>query len=133
MKIIHIPKTEKTPEITLDDTLQVFQVEGNCLPENIRELSQQVIKELEQYLRTFEKKKDNDKPFRVNFRLGYFNTAAAKFIADIIMLVFSYMQKGINIKIYWYYYEDDHDMLEAGEEMAEMVNVPMNFVMVVKD
>lgn len=133
MKIIHIPKTEKTPEVTLDDTLMVFQVKGNCLPENIRELSQQVSSGLERYLHDFEKKKSQDKPFRVNFMLGYFNTAAAKFIADIIMLVHNFIQKGINIKIYWYYNEDDHDMLEAGEEMAEMVNVPMNFVMVVKD
>ncbi len=133
MKIINIPKTDKTPEITLDDTLQEFQIKGNCLPENIRELSQRVNKELEQYLQHFEKNRSNDKPFRINFRLGYFNTAAAKFIADIIMLAFGYMQKGTNIKIYWYYNEDDHDMLEAGEELAEMVNVPMNFVMVVKE
>ena len=131
--ILHVPKTEKTPEVTLDDALKLFQIKGHCLPENIRDFSLMITEKLENYLHDFDGKKENDsksKPFRVNFKLGYFNTAAAKFIADVLMLVKSHMQKGSNIKIYWHYHEDDYDMLEAGEDIAKMVDVHVNFVMV---
>jgi hypothetical protein len=133
MMILTILKTEKTPEITLDDSHQLFQVKGNCLPENIRDFSQIVTEKLDVYLHDLGRKNENDsksKPFRVNFKLGYFNTAAAKFIADVLMLVKSHIQKGSNIKIYWHYNEDDYDMLEAGEDIAKMVEVPMTFVMI---
>ena len=133
MMILTIPKTEKTPEITLDDSLQLFQVKGNCLPENIRDFSQMVTEKLENYLHDLGRKQENNlkiKPFRVNFKLGYFNTAAAKFIADVLILVKSHIQTGSNIKIYWHYHEDDYDMLEAGEDIAKMVEMPMTFVMI---
>jgi len=41
-----------------------------------------------------------------------------------------YKQKGIDIKVYWYFDEDDNDMLEAGQDISKMVNVPMEFVSV---
>ncbi|MBN2275328.1 MAG: DUF1987 domain-containing protein [Bacteroidales bacterium] len=132
---LHIPQTEKTPEVILDETQNLFQVKGNCLPENIRDFNQMVTEKLESYLRELEKASQEElknKPFRVNFRLGYFNTAAAKFIADVLILVKSHIQKNSNIKIYWHYHEDDYDMLEAGEDMAGMVEVPMIFVMIAK-
>ena len=136
MKIIDIKGSDKTPEVTLDDVKQVFQIKGNCLPENIREFSRQVINKLEEYLHKPGKDtsdKEEAGPFRVHFRLGYFNSAAAKFIADILVLCGNFSQNGGNLKIYWYFDEDDHDMLEAGEEISQMVSVPMEFITVVKE
>jgi hypothetical protein len=136
MKIIDIAKTDKVPAVTLDVNTKVFQIKGNCLPENIRSFSKQVIEKLEEHytqlLADIEKTDDKD-VFRVLFRLGYFNSAAAKFIADVMMLSKNYAEKGCNIKIYWYFDEDDHDMLEAGEDISKMVDVPMEFVAVVKE
>ena len=74
-----------------------------------------------------------NKPFKINFKLGYFNTAAAKFIADVLMILKPHIKKDSQLKIYWHYHEEDYDMLEAGEDIAEMVEVPMTFVMVVKN
>jgi hypothetical protein len=133
MKIIDISKTDKTPEITLDSDKQVFQIKGRCLPENIREFSQKVLKSFEDYLVTLPTGSSDKGAFRIHFRLGYFNSAAAKFIADVLALSGQYTQKGCNIKNYWYFDEDDHDMLEAGEEISQMVAVPMEFIAVVKE
>ncbi len=133
--ILHLPQTEKTPEVTLDDALNLFQVKGNCLPENIRDFSHNVTGKLESYLQELDRVSHDavkNIPFRVNFKLGYFNTAAAKFIADVLMLVKPHLQKNSPVKIYWHYHEEDYDMLEAGEEMANMVEVPMTFVMIAK-
>jgi hypothetical protein len=134
--ILHVLQTEKTPEVTLDETQNLFQVKGNCLPENIRDFSQMVTEKLESYLQELDRSKENkvkSNPFKLNFKLGYFNTAAAKFIADVLMILKPHMKKDSQIKIYWHYNEEDYDMLEAGEDIAEMVEVPVTFVMVVKN
>ena len=134
MMLLHLPPTEKTPEVLLDDEQKLLQVKGHCLPENIRDFSQMVTVKLESYLESIDNKHESDaknKPFRVNFKLGYFNTAAAKFIADMLLHLKTGIQKGCDIKIFWHYNEDDYDMLEAGEDMSKMVEVPMTFVMVV--
>ena len=136
MKIIDIKRTDKTPEVTLDSENQVFQMKGNCLPENIREFTAMVLGSLETYLNDMSvATSDNNTSgaFRLHFRLAYFNSAAAKLIADILTLSDTFVKKGINLKNYWYFDEDDHDMLEAGEEIAQMVNVPMEFIAVTKD
>jgi hypothetical protein len=136
MKIIDLEKTEKTPEIILDSSKRIFRISGNCLPENIRILSREVLDKLDAFYREQITAVENDKDkgvFRVIFRLGYFNSASAKFIADLIILSADYAKKGFNLKIYWYYDEDDHDMLEAGEEMSQLVSVSMEFVAVVKE
>jgi hypothetical protein len=135
MLLLHLSATEKTPEVILDDERNLLEVKGNCLPENVRDFSQSVMEKLEYYLQVLDKIQDkkNGKPFRVNFKLGYFNTAAAKFIADVLLAVKNYTNKGCLIKIFWHYNEDDYDMLEAGEDISGMVEVPMNYVMVVKN
>jgi len=132
MKILEIPKTEKTPEIILDDE-GYLQIKGKCLPENIRDFSGQVIEKLEMYLDTLRPDPDRENDsgaFRIYFKLGYFNSAAAKFIADVLLVVDDYLQKGLGIKVFWYFDEDDTDMLEAGQDISKMVNVPMEYVTV---
>ncbi|MBA7519712.1 hypothetical protein ES705_11799 [subsurface metagenome] len=132
MKVIEIHRTEKTPEIILDDEKGILELSGKCLPENIRNLEQLVTQKLRTYLNESFNEADSqraEKALKVNFKLAYFNSAAAKFIADILMLTNEYIKKGYNIKIYWYFSEDDDDMLEAGEDFAEMIEVPMQFIM----
>ena len=136
MKVINIKRTDKTPEIILDTEKQVLQIKGNCLPENIREFSRQVLESFEDYLKKLPTSADNKSSsgaFRIHFRLGYFNSAAAKFISDILTLSQIYVQKGCKIKIYWYFDEDDYDMFEAGEEISQMVTVPMEYIAVIKE
>ena len=133
MKVIEMPRTEKTPEIILDDEGRFLLIKGKCLPENIRDFSRIVMEKFEGYLEQLSPDPLQDKEtggFKVNFKLGYFNSAAAKFIADVLLMADEYKQKGIDIKVYWYFDEDDNDMLEAGQDISKMVNVPMEFVSV---
>jgi hypothetical protein len=136
MNSIEIPKTEKTPEILLDDERKILQIKGKCLPENIRDFSQFVTEKLENYLDQLVPDLDEEnksEAFKVNFKLGYFNSAAAKFIADVLLIIDNYIQRNVNIKVFWYFEEDDSDMLEAGQDISKMVNVPMEYVSVVNN
>jgi hypothetical protein len=131
MKITVIPETDKTPVITFDEDNKIFEIKGMCLPENILEFNQHVIKILENYLHDFVFKTETNsinKQFQINFKLGYFNSSATKFIANVLMLANSYIQKEGNIKINWYFLESDHDMLESGQDMSRMIEIPMEFI-----
>jgi SiaC family regulatory phosphoprotein len=131
MKIIVIPESDKTPAIIFDEDQKIFEIKGMCLPENILDFNQSVIKILENYLHDFVFKTEsnpNDKPFEINFILGYFNSSATKFIANVLMLAQSYIQKEGNININWFYQENDHDMLESGQDMSRMIEIPIEFI-----
>jgi hypothetical protein len=133
MKIIVIPETDKTPLITFNDDKRIFELIGMCLPENILDFNQHVIEKLREFLHdyVFETEPGSDnKPFVINFKLGYFNSSASKFIANVLMLANSYIQKEGNIIINWYFLDGDHDMLESGEDMSRMIEISMNFIRV---
>lgn len=133
MKIIDIKETEKTPKIILDDSTNTFEMSGRSNPENIRNFYLPVVRSLEIYLKSLvnrEKFTNEDNTFKLKFKMGYFNSASAKFIADIMLMMNDYIKNGCDIKIYWYFLENDEDMHEAGEDFAEMLDVPLNYVMI---
>ena len=63
----------------------------------------------------------------VQFRLDYFNTASSKMILDILLKLEEFQDAGKEVKIKWYFAEDDEDMEEAGEEYAEIVDLPFEY------
>ncbi len=133
MKTIIIPETDKTPAISFDQETNEFELNGLCMPENILEFNEHAINELGNYLHDYVFKTENrssKEPFKINFKLSYFNSSATKFIANILMLANSYIHKDGNIKINWYFIQGDHDMLESGEDMSKMIEIPMNYIMV---
>ena len=138
MSYIDIKETEKTPRVLMDANKKVFEMEGNSRPENVREFYLPITEKIDEY---FEKiineqtdlQSYNEEPFSFNFKLGYFNSSTAKYISDILMDISDFSQKGIEIKIYWFFDKNDEDMREAGEDFAEMVTIPFNYIMVDKN
>ena len=63
-----------------------------------------------------------------NFKLEYFNTASSKVILDILLKFEDIYEKGNKIVVKWHYREDEEDMLEAGEEYADIVEIPFEYV-----
>jgi hypothetical protein len=56
--------------------------------------------------------------------MNYFNTASSKLLLDILIALETMYENGKDIVVHWFYDEDDEDMLEAGEEYADIVDVP---------
>jgi hypothetical protein len=137
MKPFFVEQTEKSPRIELNPEENKLTIEGVSRPENVREFYVPLNDNLQNYLSKLFKKKQEDEEFSIStfelhFKMGYFNSASAKFIADILNTVTEFNNKGIDAKVYWYYEENDEDMREAGEDFSEMVAYPFNFVMVEK-
>jgi len=134
MNSLYIDATAKSPKVTLDIEKNVFQIEGNSRPENVRDFYYPIIDLLKEYFEGLSKKNFQEYfeefPIKFNFKLDYFNSSSAKFLSDILVIIKKYADLGFNIKVYWYFEEHDDDMKEVGEDFADMITYPFSFIMV---
>jgi len=122
MNPIIISATEDTPGIRLDATNDVFEISGRSLPEDVVKFYKPILDWLDEYANA-----PNENTV-FNFKLSYFNTASSKIILDILMKLEGMHDNGKNITIKWHYPSDDEDMMEAGEEYADIVSIPIEMV-----
>ncbi|MEN8247437.1 MAG: DUF1987 domain-containing protein [Bacteroidota bacterium] len=118
MDILHIEPTDETPKIVLDPANDNFEFTGKSLPEDVTTFYGPVLDWLDEYGGS-----PNEKTV-INFKLVYFNTASSKLILDILFKLEEIHESGADLSIIWHYQEDDEDMQEAGEEYADLVEIP---------
>ena len=122
METIKIQGTEDTPKIMLDVENDIMEISGRSLPEDVSSFYEPVLNWLNEYA------ENPNKKTVFNFKLTYFNTASSKLLLDILMKLEEMHEKGNDVLIRWHYPEDDEDMAEAGEEYADIVDVPFEQV-----
>jgi len=118
MDPIKIQGTDDTPKVILDPSSGIFEISGRSLPEDVTSFYEPLMKWLNEY-----KLSPNGETV-FSFKLVYFNTASSKALLDILMKLEELHEAGNKVLIKWFYPEDDEDMQEAGEEYAEIVDVP---------
>lgn len=117
-----IEGTEDTPLVSFDVDGGKFEISGRSLPEDAVFFYRPVLEWLDKYYQ--------DGPLdqtTFDIKLEYFNTASSKLVLDLFMKLEEHSSRGNSTKVNWYFYEDDEDMQEAGEEFAELVEVPFEF------
>ena len=122
MDPIIISATEDTPSVNLDAGKGIFELSGRSLPEDVSKFYGPILNWLDEYAQS-----PNDQTV-FDFKLSYFNTASSKIILDILMKLEAMHDDGVKITIKWHYPSDDEDMKEAGEEYADIVEVPIELV-----
>jgi hypothetical protein len=122
MNTIKIMGTDDTPTVILDAENEIYEISGRSLPEDVTAFYEPIIRWLEEYSSS-----PNPKTI-FTFKLVYFNTASSKLLLDILMKLEQMHEDGKDVLIRWYYPEDDEDMQEAGEEYADIVDVPFEQV-----
>lgn len=132
MKKLNIDATLKSPKVIFDPEIFLYEMEGNSRPENVRDFYYPIIDTLKEYFEEQYNKENinQNKSFKFNFKLDYFNSSSAKFISDILVIVKKAVENGIDIKIYWYFEDGDEDMKEVGEDFSDMISFPFNYIMV---
>lgn len=126
MKPLIIKGTEYSPEITFKSDTATFKVSGESRPEDAGKLYGSVLKWLEAYLAEINHK--DSSVLKFEFNLLYFNTVSAKYILEIMRLLYISHSEGKKVQIVWHYKERDEDIKESGEEFARLVNLPFEFV-----
>jgi len=118
MDALKIQGTEDTPCVILDASTGTFEISGRSLPEDVSSFFNPVLAWLTEYGEIVSGKTTFD------FKLLYFNTASSKLLLDILMKLEDFQAQGKEVLIRWHFPRDDEDMEEAGQEYADIVDVP---------
>lgn len=112
----------ETPEVLLDRDNGKIKFSGRSLPEDAKSFYKPIKGWLNNYIEN-----PPDETHAV-FAYEYFNTASSKMILEMLDILKLLEEKGGKIKIDWYYLEDDDDMLEAGEDFAEIADLKFDYI-----
>ena len=118
MDTLKIEGTDDSPNVILDQENSVFQLSGKSLPENVVGFYQSTLDWLDNYASS------PNPETNFIFKLDYFNTASAKLILDILLKLEEIHETGNKDIISWHYRQEDEDMQDAGEEYADMIEIP---------
>jgi hypothetical protein len=122
MEALDIRATNDTPKVLLDPENNIFEVSGRSLPEDVVSFYRPVLDWLDEY------KDSPNKETEFVFKYIYFNTATSKLIQDILVKLEEVKESGGNVRIMWFYEEEDEDMLDLGEEFRENVDIPFEII-----
>jgi hypothetical protein len=122
MENLIIKSTDDTPEVNFG-TNGSLVISGRSLPEDAASFYSPLIEWLNAY-----EAGNISTPVTFDMKLEYFNTASSKMLLDIFNKLESLAQNGGSAKVNWHYPDGDDDMLEAGEEYAELVEIKFEMV-----
>lgn len=122
MEVLDIRATNDTPKVLLDPENNIFEISGRSLPEDVVSFYKPVIDWLDEY------KESPNKETEFVFKYIYFNTATSKLIQDILVKLEEVKDQGSDVRILWFYEEEDEDMLDLGEEFSENVDIPFEII-----
>lgn len=122
MQAIKIKGSDDTPNVILDRDNSIFEISGRSLPEDVAAFYEPILDWLDEY------SEDPLDKTVFNFKLEYFNTASSKLLLDVLLKLEDMYDDGKDILVRWHFPDDDEDMEEAGEEYADIVEVPFEQV-----
>lgn len=122
MERIFLEPTRVTPLVNFDPEEGILELKGRSSPENSINFYQKLIDSLDEYV-------ESDKEALVaNFAFEYFNTSSSKCLFDIFKRLAKIHAVGKEMVINWFYEEDDDDMMEAGEDYCDLLDLQFNFI-----
>ncbi len=117
MKNLEIIGTETAPSLNFSQQNNQFKIEGRSIMEDVAVFYKPLLEWLKEY-----RKKPNPKT-ELNIQLEYLNTASSRQFLDLFKLL-----EGLpDAKIIWQFSDEDEDMEEMGQELAELVSIPFEF------
>ncbi len=122
MKPIKYEKAKNTPRIYLDKEKNRFEFAGESFPENPIEFYEPIMKWLSEY------ENEPNQVTEVVFQMEYFNTASTKVLYNIMEVFERIKQQNKQVSILWQYDSRDFEIKEAGEDFANMIDVPFTFI-----
>ncbi|GAB4126145.1 MAG: DUF1987 domain-containing protein [Raineya sp.] len=119
MESLIIENTNKTPKVFFNALNGKMELAGRSIPEN----SFQFYEPLLQWIDEYAKSPQDQTSF--TFKLDYFNTSSSMYILGILKKLEKMYLEGKNVKVFWYYDTEDEDMLQTGEDLRQIVKIPI--------
>lgn len=121
MEKVVIEPTRITPMVNFDPDEGLLEMKGRSSPENSIQFYQRILDSLDEYCVS------GGDEFTANIAFEYFNTSSSKCLFDVFKRLSKIENSGKRITINWYYEEGDDDMMEAGEDYSDLLDLNFNF------
>jgi len=117
MNILLLEATQDTPAIMLNKRDGIFHLTGRSILEDPGSFYDPVV----EWLTDYAEQPNASTPFM--FKLNYFNSATSKMIYNMLLIL-----KDIQgAQVEWCYHKGDDDILEAGKEFEEELEMTFNY------
>jgi hypothetical protein len=118
----NIAPTESTPKVVLDPE-GFIMIKGRWMNKNAAEFYKQIEEWIEIYV------SNPAEITRVDICLEYFNGINSLVFISLLKKITDVKLKDKQVVINWYYEEDDDDILDQGENISTLLNLPVNLIM----
>ena len=120
---IYKEPTRVTPLIHFDPDEGILEIKGRSSPENSVQFYQSLIDALDTFAA-----EPTAPGLTANIAFEYFNTSSSKCLFDVFKKMSRIEDNGAYLTINWFYEEDDEDMMEAGEDYSDLLDLEFNFL-----
>lgn len=127
MDRLFIEPTRTTPLINFDPDEGLLEMKGRSSPENSIQFYQKIMENLEKFAIS------GGSEFTANIAFEYFNTSSSKCLFDVFKRICKIENSGREITVNWYFEEGDEDMMEAGEDYSDLLDLNFNFFEIEED
>jgi hypothetical protein len=121
MEDLRIEQTGSTPLIDFKITGQLC-IEGKSIPENTPAFYKPAFDWIEQYQNYRTSK------IKLDIKMEFFNTSSSKCILDILKGIEILKKQGAEVSVNWYYNDEDENLLDCGEDFAQIIHIDFNFI-----
>ena len=118
-----IVSTKNTPEISLNPD-GIIKISGRSMNGKISELEEQIENWIDEYII------NPPEMTYVHINLEYFDEINLKIYYSLLKKIESIKYLDKKYIINWYYEEDDEDILEKGEKISIILDIPFTFIMI---
>ena len=124
LDVLRRAATVETPFINFDPHKGEFIIKGVSIPQNPEEFYSVIYQWLDRYIKM-------PQPLTIlKCFIFYFNTSSAMRLLGMLKKIKKLYDAGYEAKIKWIVFEGDPDMLEAGEDYQNILELPFEFIQV---
>ena len=120
MDRIQIDPTDKSPEVDFNPEEGKLMLKGRSLVEDSESFYLPLVEWIQKYI------EDPKEGTVIDFKFEYFNTSCSKWLITITKELKVLYEKDPSTQINWYY--EDDDVLEYGEVICDLVDIPINMI-----
>jgi hypothetical protein len=117
MDILMLEPTQDTPRVMLNKRDGIFELAGRSIVEDVNSFYDPVVEWLTDYA------EEPNQSTVFTYHLNYFNSSTSKMIYDMLHVLKDI--KGVQIE--WCYNKGDDDILEAGKEFEEELEMKFKY------
>ena len=126
MDNVFIEGTDRTPEVNFKFSEGSLCISGRSITENPIQFYNKLSDVLALYIH-------NPQPSTIfKVELEYFNTSTSKCLVDLFKQLETLHMKGNEVRVEWFYEDQDEEIMDSGEDYKDIVNIPFEIKLMKK-